>query len=62
MHVRNTWYNQAMPTKKRKRYYNIRMDEATYNAVRKIAHRLNMKLIDVLRAQYVHGLPIRKGI
>ena len=41
-----------MKTKKPKLYVNIRIDMDTYNALRKIAFKKRMKLIDVLRGMF----------
>lgn len=60
--MRAACYNFAMPkTTKRKKYVSIRIDEETYQKLRRIAYKTNMKLIDVLREQYVAGVPLRKG-
>jgi hypothetical protein len=48
-------------TKKRKRTISIRVDEDTYKALRRISYRTGLKMIAVLREQFVPGVPVRKG-
>jgi hypothetical protein len=39
----------------------FRIEEPIYKALRCIAYRLNMKLIDILHEQYVPEEPVRKA-
>lgn len=57
-------YNQGMlkKPKRRKQTVSIRIDQDTYKALRRIAYRTDMKIMHVLRAQYVADLPVRRGV
>lgn len=47
------WYNPRMPKiRTPKRYYNIRIDERTYEALRKLTYKRRMKIIDVMRETF----------
>ena len=38
---------------KKKKYYTLRIDEDTYEAIRKIAYKSRKKIIDILREAFV---------